>query len=246
VDAYILLAEEEATSDEERCALYLEAVRVGERELGPESFEYNRGMFWQIVETRPYMRAKAGLAQSLIEVGDESGAIQQHKDILSLNPGDNQAIRYPLIDLLLLKKDEPNYLAYLFERYKGDCMAHFLYNRALWFYSKHKMPEANVALRNALMRNPYVPIYLLGIAPLPSVIPQVVSLGSSEEAASYAFCAQKNWNSLDGAKNWLCRKMKKPTETIIEGAMNLESTLPEDTPVIMFDPNALMPITLVK
>jgi hypothetical protein len=64
-DAYVLLAEEAAKSLEEAKNLYEQGVKAGERALGPQVFEEEAGYFWGIIETRPYMRARLGLAQCL-------------------------------------------------------------------------------------------------------------------------------------------------------------------------------------
>jgi len=64
-DAYVLLAEEKAQSLEEAFSLYESGVKAGERALGEKIFQEEVGHFWGMVETRPYMRARAGLAQCL-------------------------------------------------------------------------------------------------------------------------------------------------------------------------------------
>jgi hypothetical protein len=61
-DAYVLLAEEDAGNLEEARELYQKGVEAGERALGRETFEEDAGYFWGILETRPYMRARQGLA----------------------------------------------------------------------------------------------------------------------------------------------------------------------------------------
>ena len=58
-DAYTLLAEETAGSLTEALNLYRQGVKAGERALGKEAFEEDVGHFWGILETRPYMRARA-------------------------------------------------------------------------------------------------------------------------------------------------------------------------------------------
>jgi hypothetical protein len=63
-DAYNLLAEE-ARSVEEARDLYSKGVEAGELALGPKSFKEYAGHFWGFLETRPYMRARAGLAGTL-------------------------------------------------------------------------------------------------------------------------------------------------------------------------------------
>jgi hypothetical protein len=61
-DAYVLLAEEAARSVEEARDYYAKGVEAGALALGPEGFAEYEGQFWGFLETRPYMRARAGLA----------------------------------------------------------------------------------------------------------------------------------------------------------------------------------------
>src|SRR5947199_51392 len=89
-DAYVLLAEESAESLEEAKALYARGVEAGELALGPKTFKEDVGYFWGLLETRPYMRARAGLAQALWTSGSRDEAIAHYREMLRLNPGDNQ------------------------------------------------------------------------------------------------------------------------------------------------------------
>ena len=93
-DAYVLLAEE-AQSIEEARDLYTKGVEAGELALGPQGFEEYAGHFWGFLETRPYMRARAGLASTLVQLGDIEGALTHYRDMLELNPNGNQGIRSP-------------------------------------------------------------------------------------------------------------------------------------------------------
>src|SRR5271166_5210478 len=72
---------ERARSDylEEKRRLYLEATRAGERLLGAQMFEEHAGSFWQLLDTRPYMRAKAALAGVLANMGESREAISHYK-----------------------------------------------------------------------------------------------------------------------------------------------------------------------
>ena len=74
--------------------------------LGPRRFKEYAGHFWGFLETRPYMRARAGLASTLLKLGDVDGAIDHFQDILRLNPNDNQGIRYILLGCLLERGDD--------------------------------------------------------------------------------------------------------------------------------------------
>ena len=104
-DAYVLLAEATGDPGEAR-ALYEQGVRAGERALGPVAFRDDAGHFWGILETRPYMRARHGLAAVLWHLGEREAAIGHLRDLLRLNPGDNQGLRYTLATWLLATGDD--------------------------------------------------------------------------------------------------------------------------------------------
>src|SRR5205823_1435905 len=128
-DAYVLLAEEAARSIEEARDYYAKGVEAGELALGPRGFKEYAGHFWGFLETRPYMRARAGLASTLLRLGDVDGALAHYRDMLKLNPNDNQGIRYVLAGCLL-RQDNNSALKELLAAYE-DGTASWLYTRAL-------------------------------------------------------------------------------------------------------------------
>lgn len=79
--AYVLLAEETAEDVEEAKDLYEAGTRAGERALGEEAFAEDAGSFWGILETRPYMRVREGLAHCLWEMGRREEAIEHYQKV---------------------------------------------------------------------------------------------------------------------------------------------------------------------
>jgi len=100
-DAYLLLAEDATADAEEARALLEQGVAAGERALGPRIFAEGAGYFWGLVETRPYMRARAALAALLWKLGRREEALEHARELLRLNPNDNQGIRYQQAKWLL-------------------------------------------------------------------------------------------------------------------------------------------------
>ena len=100
-DAYVLLAEEAAGSLKEALRLYQMGTEAGEKALGKAAFRKDAGHFWGILESRPYMRARAGLAQCLWISGLRQEAVTHYTGMLKLNPNDNQGIRYVLLPCLI-------------------------------------------------------------------------------------------------------------------------------------------------
>ena len=202
-DAYVLLAEEDAGSLEEARKLYQKGVEAGERALGRETFEEEAGHFWGILETRPYMRARQGLAVCLWELEEREEAIEHYREMLYLNPGDNQGIRYELAGYLLDEEMDEE-LGELLERYEEDASAFWVYTRALWRFRKEgDTEEATAALKEALETNPYVPLYLLGHKSLPGALPELIGFGDESEAVAYFARALTGWLRTPQALEWL-------------------------------------------
>lgn len=207
-DAYVLLAEEAARTAEEARELYEEGVKAGERALGPRAFKDDVGHFWGVIETRPYMRARAGLAACLWILGERRQAIEHYTELLRLNPNDNQGIRYTLA-LCLLEEGDDKALDRLLKQYKEDASAVWLYHRALLtFRQSGAAPKANKALRDAIAQNPFVPRYLLGKKKLPRQRPPYIGFGDESEAVDYAAGAISAWQKTPGALEWLASQQE--------------------------------------
>ena len=213
-DAYVLLAEETAKSPQEAKELYEQGVAAGERALGPEFFEENAGHFWGLLETRPYMRAREGLAHVLWALGERQGAVEHFEEMLRLNPGDNQGIRYALARYLLPMGDDER-LRRLLDRYPDDASAEWLYVRALsLFRAGGESPEANDALLKALGANPFVPVYLFGLEELPDRPPAYHGFGDENEAMLYVGYAGQTWFETPGAVEWFARRLEQAVEQV--------------------------------
>ncbi len=211
-DAYVLLAEA-AAAPAKALELYRKGVEAGERALGKQAFGKEAGHFWGILETRPYMRARAGLAQSLWDHGRHDDALAHWRDMLRLNPNDNQGIRYVLAARLLeLGRDRE--LAALLQEHKDDGRAFMIWTKALFaFRTQGDNPKSRRALAQALESNSHVPAYLLGDKPIPRALPDYTGLGDESEAMCWAAENIKAWRATSGALAWLAERInsEKPT-----------------------------------
>jgi tetratricopeptide (TPR) repeat protein len=209
-DAYVLLAEEEADTVGHALEYYRQGVEAGERALGETYFEENEGHFWGLLETRPYMRARQGLANTLWELDREEEALSHYRDLLRLNPNDNQGIRYSLLNLLLAMNRDAE-AQELLKEHEEDGMAEWLYTRALLAFREEGASEgAERALREALKMNPHVPAFLTGRKRVPGRLPPYVGLGDENEAAAYASGYLRHWRRTPGAVEWLQSQLKPP------------------------------------
>ncbi len=202
-DAYVLLAEEEAGSVEEAYKLYEQGVAAGERALGPEAFTKYLGHFWGVTETRPYMRARLGLAELTWMLGKHNEAVAHLQEMLRLNPGDNQGVRY-LLASLLLQLERHQELAHLLAEYEGDIAAHWSYTAALLAFRQHgRSRQADDHLRQAITQNRHVPAYLLGEKLIPSDLPGYRGIGDESEAIDYILNNALIWRDTPGAIDWM-------------------------------------------
>lgn len=107
------------------CNAIAKAERAVERaanKLDPSLFETQAGDFWDISETRAYMRARIKLADLIYDIAYEKETVElwervvaHYQELLRLNDSDNMGLRYRFPFLLLyLNRDDD---AYSFCRY---------------------------------------------------------------------------------------------------------------------------------
>jgi tetratricopeptide (TPR) repeat protein len=212
-DAFVLLAEH-APRRKEALRLYEQGVAAGERALGAEAFQRDIGHFWGLLDTRPYMRARLGLAHALWTAGRREEAVAHLQDMLRLNPGDNQGVRYTLAGFLLFL-DRDDDLARLLQQYPDEGSATWAYTRALLVFRRQgDTPEARELLRAAKKANKHVPAYLLGEKYPPPEQPDYYSPGDETEALEYIGGFLAAWKSTPGAVAWLRENVaaKKPKQ----------------------------------
>jgi tetratricopeptide (TPR) repeat protein len=201
-DAYVLLAEE-AQNVEEACLLYQKGVEAGERTLGESAFQEKAGLFWVDIETRPYMRARAGLAECLWQTDRTEEAVQHYWELLRLNPADNQNIRESLAYSLLIMGKQAD-LKKLLDMYKEDESAVWLYTQALAAYlDKGDNKRSRSLLMNAIEHNPFIPMALLGLMKLPNKLPDYFTPGDEDEAMLYLAMFGNIWLDHIDAIEWL-------------------------------------------
>jgi len=205
-DAYFLLAERTSDPSEAR-AFYEQAVAAGERALGPNAFTDPDREFWGDVSTRPYMRARAGLAECLLERDDIEPAVAHFRALLQLNPLDNQGIRYRLLTTMLLAERNADAEALLKEY--GEDGPRFQYAGVLLALRAKDHRLARHRLRAALKWNRRVPAYLIGRKNFPVDLPSFYGLGSEEEAVLSANDLIGPWSSTPGAVEWLRAETRK-------------------------------------
>lgn len=201
-DAYVYLGSISGEEPQLAFVLFGLGMMAGSVTLGPEVFENGAGEFWQIPETRPFMRALEGAARTTWELGERAMAVDYYLELLRLNPEDNQGARYALLSLAL-ELQNPPLAASIFSAY-DETSAQFAYARALGAFQRAgDVEESRGLLAMAIALNPGVVGFLTGARPLPDEVPAAVAPGSEGEAAICADLFFDAWQQTPGALEWL-------------------------------------------
>jgi tetratricopeptide (TPR) repeat protein len=213
-DAYGLLAMDAPPNSDIAIHLWRMAVAAAEfalkAELGQDVFDTHAGDFWGVLETRPYMRARAGLSHALWDFGERDAALAIDLEGLRLNPNDNQGARYiAACRLLALGRDRE--LKELFDAYPDEDSAFFAFTRAAWSFQREGDSEnSRQLLAEAIDTNRHVPVYLLGRKRMPESLPGFYGEGDEDEAVHYSEMSIEAWRSVTGALTWLSKRARLP------------------------------------
>ncbi len=204
VDALSMLAEIESDTVNDYITAMEKAVKAGRKDLGKDYFEKERGNFWGLLETRPFMRAMSQLGDGYMQFGKKGydKTIEIFEEMLNLNPNDNQGIRYALVGCYLTTKRYEQ-AGELLKRHKEDTMAFFMWSRVLHDYITRGTEKAEKTLKSAMDSNPHVWKYLTGKKRLPRYLPSTYSPGEETEAICCAHSLKEAWKTHRQAKNWL-------------------------------------------
>lgn len=182
---------------------YNKAEEIGRKQLGEAFFKENKGHFWMMHETRPYMTAKFGIGNCLQALGKNREAIRCFREMLDLNPNDNQGVRDVLNRLLLAERDYSSYYK-LHKKYSDENTALWLYNYALFlFRTEGPGKNSNNALRKAYRANKHVLLFMSGQKKMKEEPSGTYSLGHESEAIYYLMNNFHLWMETDGFMDWI-------------------------------------------
>ena len=203
VDAWLGLMDFTPLDVDERLEMLRRLVTMGEKNLGKKVFKEDKGHFWGLLETRPYMRARSQLALRLMDAGRIEESIVEHEGILDLNPNDNQGVRYGLM-ACYLAMNRLDGTKRLFDQYdEREFSTVWAWGFVLERFLAGAMQEAEQALQDARKQNPHAQAYFLGHRKLPKSMPGSYSPGSREEAIIAWDILQHGWKKHPHAQDWL-------------------------------------------
>ena len=201
VDALAIVAEL-TRSPAKRLRLFEEAVEAGEKSLGAEFFAENKGYFWGIIETRPYMRARKSLADELLCAERGLEAMQHFEELLKLCPDDNMGVRFDLLQAYLTT-DHIEQALDLLNRTSEDAGAIWNWGAVLIHYLLRDFAAATRSLEEARKQNPFVEPYLTRKKRMPAQQPDFFAFGKDSEAIVCAHHLVAPWSLHPVALSWL-------------------------------------------
>lgn len=181
LDALIVLALDQGDSGR-RVARLEEAVRVGHRQVAAH-LENDLGRFWQIVETRPFMRACHALMFEYRAAGRVPEALDLAREILRLSEADELGVRYLYWSWLLEAGKDWEALRSLRDT-RGERSAMYLYARTLAEFRVRGLQEARSWCLQAVEANRPFAGFLRDPKSLPGWDVDSFAPGSTEEAIS--------------------------------------------------------------
>jgi len=191
-DAYNILAEC-SSSAKEKAYFYKQGMLVEEKRLSENFFNENKGHFWGLLPTRPFMRAKKGYADTCAMLDKMPEAIQHYLQLLELNPNDNQGVREVLLSSFI-EEAEWKAAKQLIQQYDDDGSAAFNYGRILVEYGLNgNTSHLTLLIKQAVAHNKFVPAYLQGKRQLPRSMPEYIGNGDEKEAIVYASINRHLW-----------------------------------------------------
>lgn len=148
LDAEAMIAELTSEDIDELKTTYEKLIRKAEKDLKEADIfnEENKGQFWLIVETRPYMRLRYSYVRLLLDMGKYRKAISECEDLLQLCESDNMGVRYLLISIYAFFEDELNVIR-LHKRYEEEANSQMLLPIIALYYKLDDYKKAESYLR---------------------------------------------------------------------------------------------------
>ncbi|MBU0609439.1 MAG: hypothetical protein KKI08_16250 [Armatimonadetes bacterium] len=186
-EALLMVADCTKCEPEQHVALYAKAVEATRSEVDrylPKGGDVIH--WWLEEETRPYMHALQGLLRAQWAAGQCEEALGVCRQLLDMNPQDDQGIRYCLLHYAIALRKVDLVSETIADHFADDVSASAKYPLALWaFLLNGPSPDADHAMQQAIDSNRWVPAYLFAIRSTPSRPPDMMEMKGESEAIHY-------------------------------------------------------------
>lgn len=207
IDARAVVIQITIHEPNEQVNAYRKLLAEARDKMGKEFFEENRGHFWEVVETRPFMRALEFLAILLASLERIGESIAVMEEMIDLNPNDNQGIRDTLLGLYLGEGDVLK-ARILLDKYPEDDLAVFSWGRAIERFLSGDMGVASQALADAIDANPHVVAIMAGIEEMSDDF-DGYSPGDLNEARHCLLALEHVWEKQPDVIPWIESELHK-------------------------------------
>lgn len=178
LDAEVMIAELTIENSEELKTKYEKMIEKAEKELKVDGHfnEENKGHFWLILETRPYMRLRYSYVRLLLDLGKYRRAIRECEDLLQLCEGDNMGVRFLLISMYAFYEDELNAIR-LHKRYEEEASSQMLLPIIALYYKLDNYKKAEYYLEKLKTVNDEVEDVFCGEEDIDDELDNVIESG---------------------------------------------------------------------
>ena len=191
----------------EAADLWRGALELGRTAFPPGAFRSGRDRLeWGWMENRPFLRCLESWMHARAEVGARAEVLGYARELLALNPNDNQGVRCVAMTWLLEAGGNEDAAA-LAEAYPEDSFAETTYGHALALFRLGRFDQADDTLRAAIGDLPLVAAELLKTkhrAPRRRY-PGSITVGGADQAYDYWQSDGAIWGASPAAMDWLRR-----------------------------------------
>lgn len=169
-------------------------------EAFPANFNFDKEeLLWGHIDNRPVLRTFASVGLEYMKEGQYQKAIDKFEQLMKLNPGDNQGVRYLLPECFLFLKKYNEFLKHN-KTLEEDTSLEFLYAKVFAYYKIDDLDNAKKILKEAKEQHPFVAEELVKIKhefphdefdrPLHGI-----PTGSRQEAFEYWYRTKELWKT---------------------------------------------------
>lgn len=192
---------------------YEKAAAVAEQNLTRAVIETNAGRVGRTREGAIFLRALAGLADTLLHTDQLDRAAETYREVIRLDASDPQRVRF-LLATTLYEAGRLEELDALLNEPSAEAVGYQYLRALLAFRRQGDSPESRAELEKARKRNKYVDDFLVGRRRMPEAheVPTKATPGRLPEAKSVAYDQAHLWDATAGAIEWVERTMPSPAK----------------------------------
>jgi len=159
---------------------------------------------WMCLENRPFLRLYNGHALSLMRMRQTREALQVFRNMLNLNPHDNQGVR-SLAITCHFELQEPEGALEICDRFPEDIASETLYGRPLALFQLERKDAAAKSMKMAINQFPLIAAELLKAKHRrpPDLREDRITFGGKDQAYHYWMESGKFWTETPGALEFL-------------------------------------------